>query len=160
DAAWQNVAGMPANVLLYSGPGMGKTTDAVKLFCRENVCTAFVIQCEPNGIKNPAALGLPVPEHTKTIIETWPQIVEVFSFLGQYRGRYNGVILDGFSALSTNLYKNAQEQLKSSRNKYDVPVAVRNQLLTLRAWLRDLGMHSVLTAHSIQPTVQEGVFYP
>lgn len=156
--AQQNVAGLPANVLLYGGPGLGKTTDAVATFCVGNRCNAFVIPCEDGALKAPAARGLPVPDHPREPVKSWPQMCEAIGWLNQNRSRYTGLIIDGFSVFSTYLYKAAQSEVKSS-NKYDIPLLVRSQLLTLRGWLRALGLHSVLIAHPIQPGFQEGVFY-
>jgi hypothetical protein len=157
DAAVANAVSMPANVLMYSGPGLGKSTDAVAAFCKDGRCTAFVAQCEPNAIKAPISRGLPTPEHSG-VIETWEDMQTVCAFLWQNRTRYSAAIFDGFSVFSSNLYKQAQETVKS-KSKWDIPVFVRTCLLQFRSFLRSLGLHTVIIAHAIPPGVQEGVFY-
>lgn len=159
-AAQANAAAMPANILLYSDPGMGKSTDAVAAFCSDGACRAFVVQCEDNAIKAPVSRGLPTPEHSGTI-KTWEDMYQACAFVQHYKSRYSALIVDGFSIFSSNLYKQAQETIgKSAKNKFDVPVFVRTKLIEFRGWLRDIGLHSVLIAHSVQPAMQDGIFYP
>lgn len=157
DAAVANAVSMPANVLMYSGPGLGKSTDAVAAFCKDGRCTAFVAQCEPNAIKAPISRGLPTPEHS-SVIETWEDMTAVCNFLWNNQTRYSAAIFDGFSVLSSNLYKQAQETVKS-KSKWDIPVFVRTCLLQFRSFLRSLRLHTIIIAHAIPPGVQEGVFY-
>lgn len=160
DAAYANAAAMPANVLLYSDPGMGKSTDAVAAFCRDGRCHAFVAQCEDNAVKAPVSRGLPTPEHSGTI-KTWEDMYQTCAFVQQHKSRYSAIIVDGFSIFSSNLYKQAQETIgKSAKNKFEVPVFVRTKLIEFRGWLREIGLHSVLIAHPVQPTMQDGLFFP
>lgn len=157
-AAQAEVAGYPANVLVYGGPGLGKTTDACAAFTtKEGVSTAFVIPCEHNALKAIPARGLPVPDHSGTV-ESWGQMEYVIGQLARVPGRYNAVIIDGLSALTANLYKEAEA--RKSSNKYDIPIFVRNCLFLLRQWTRLLGMHSVLLSHFKEPGVDNNVFYP
>ena len=160
DAAQENVVGLPANVLLYGGPGVGKTTDAVTAFTKDGRCSAFVIPCEDGALKPIAARRLPVPGHVKTTVKSWPQLVEAFGWLLQNRGRYSAVILDGLTALTNNLYREAGEQFKGNKNKFEIPNFVRNCLFLIREWSRYIGMHSVFVAHVLPPAVVDGVFYP
>ncbi len=157
--AQANIASQPANVLLYSGPGMLKTTDAVTAFTHDGKCSAFAIPFEDGALKIIAARGLPVPAHPKQTVKTWAQLVDTIGWLAQNKGRFNAVILDGFSPLTANLYRAAEEQYKGS-NKFQIPVAVRNAVFTLRDWIRTLGLHSVFIAHALPPAVQDGQFYP
>lgn len=160
-AAQQNAAGLPINVLLYGQPGTLKTTDAVSTFMRpDGSCSAFVIPCEDGALKTIAKRGWPVPDHTKQPVKSWGAMVDAFSWLWAHKGNYNAVIIDGFSAFASYIYKEADEQHKGNKNKFLVPVTVRNNLFQLREGLRTLGLHSVLTAHPLAPGVVEGVFYP
>lgn len=156
-AASANVASLPANVILYSLPGRGKTTDTVSAFCRDGVCTAFAIPFEDGALKAPAARGYPVPDHPRETVKSWAALYETLAWLSQNRERYRALILDGLSVFSTYLYKAAEEQLKG-KNKWDIPMLVRTQLLTLRQYMRDVGLHCVTTAHPIAPGFVDGVF--
>lgn len=159
DAAVANASSLPANVLLYSGPGMGKSTDAVAAFCKDGRCTAFVIQCEPNAVKSPVKRGFPVPEHS-AVVETWEDMQHVCTWLWEHRTRYTAAIIDGWSVFCSSLYKQATETVgKAAKNKYDIPTWVRGRMFELRTFLRNLGLHTVLLAHPIAPGVVEGVFY-
>ena len=124
------------------------------------MCRAFVAQCEDNAIKAPVSRGLPTPEHSGTI-KTWEDMYQTCLFVHKYKDRYSALIVDGFSIFSSNLYKQAQETIgKSSKNKFDVPVFVRTKLIEFRGWLRDIGLHSVLVAHPVQPAVQDDDLLP
>lgn len=158
EAAYADIVRQPANILLYGGPGTVKTTDAASAFMKDGRCTAFVIPCEDNALKPLPARGLPAPDHSG-VVKTWGDLQYAFGWLGQHRDRYNACILDGVSALTSNLYKEAQETLKG-KSKWDIPVAVRNCLFLLRDWTMRLGLHTVLVAHPKPPGVEEGVFYP
>lgn len=158
-AAQANVAGMPANVLMYGPPGVGKTTDAVAAFVQDGHCNAFVIPCEDGGIKAPAARGLPVPDHVRTTVKSWGAMQEAIGWLGQNRQNYTGVIIDGLGTLTSNLYREAQAQFKGT-NKYDIPVAVRNSLIMMREWFRLLNLHCVFITHALPPATVDNVFYP
>jgi hypothetical protein len=159
EAAHNNVAGMPANVLLYGDPGTSKSTDAVATFTRDGVCSAFVIPFEDGALKAPAARGLPVPAHPRNTVKSWPDLYDSFAWLSQNRQHFTAVILDGFSVLSTHLYKAAEVQHAGSKNKFAIPLQVRGQLLQVRQWLRDINLHSIVIAHPLPPGVQDGVFY-
>lgn len=155
-AAQADVAGYPANILLYGGPGLGKTTDACAAFTKDGVSTAFVIPCEDNALKAIPARGLPVPDHSGTV-KSWGQMEYVIGELAKHRGRYNAIIVDGLSALTSNLYREAET--RGAKNKYDIPLFVRNCLFLLREWTRLLGMHSVLLSHFKEPGVDNNIFY-
>jgi hypothetical protein len=157
--AQANVVGMPANIMLYGGPGVGKSTDAVMAFVRDGRCNAFVIPCEDGALKPIPARGLPTPEHSDTV-KTWSDMTYVIGYLAQNRGRYSACIVDGMSAFTNNLYREAEQTYKGSRNKYEIPTAVRGCLFLLREWIRALGMHSVFLAHIKPPAVEDGIFYP
>lgn len=160
DAAAANVAGQPANILMYGPPGTQKTTDAVSAFIHDGRCTAFYIPFEDNALKIIASRGLPIPSHPGETIKTWAQLVETVAWLGQNINKFNAVIFDGLSPFSANLYAQATEQFKGGKNKFDIPVAVRACLFQLRDWIRMLGRHTVLIAHALPPAVHDGVFYP
>lgn len=158
-AAEANVVGLPANVLLYGGPGIEKTTDLVRAFTVNGRCNAFVIPCEDGALKTIKPRGLPVPDHPEKTVKSWAAMEEAIGWLAQNRQNYTAVAIDGFSAFTSYIYKEAEEQHKGSKNKFLVPVQVRNCLFLLREWLRALGLHSVLVAHPLPPAVQDGVFY-
>lgn len=158
DAAYADIVGRPANILLYGGPGVGKSTDAVSAFVKDGRCSAFVIPCEDNALKPIPARGLPAPHHSSTV-KTWADLCQAFGWLGQHRAHYNAVIVDGLTALTNNLYKEASETMKG-KNKYDIPVAVRNSLFALREWTVQLGMHCIFIGHPKPPGTEEGTFYP
>ena len=156
--AQANVAALPANVMLYGGSGLGKTTDAVAAFCQNGRCNAFFVGCEDGGVKAPARRGYPAPDHAKTAVKTWGALVETIGWVAQNRTNYTGLIVDGLGTLTTNLYREATDNIKT-KNKYDIPMAVRNELIQLRDWIRLLGLHAVYTTHALPPAVVEGVFY-
>lgn len=157
--AQANVAGLPANVLLYGGPGTLKTTDAVTTFVRDGRCTAFAIPCEDGALKPIVSRGLPVPDHPEQTVKSWGALTETIAWIVQHRQNYNAVILDGLTPLTSYLYREAQESMKGAKNKFDIPLMVRNQLFQLREWFRLLGLHSVFIAHGMSPAVQDGIFY-
>jgi len=161
EAAVANVYAQPANVMLYGPPGIGKTTSAISLFCKDGKCSAFAIPCEDGALKTIASLGLPIPSHPKETVKTWGQMVDTIGWLAQpeNRGRFTGVVLDGFSPFAANLYREAAASLKGN-NKFDIPVMVRNAMFQLRTWFRALGLHCIIVAHALPPTVQDGIFYP
>lgn len=156
-AAWENVAAMPANVLLYGGPGTLKTTDAVSLFTRGDKCSAFYIPFEDGALKTIVARKMVIPDGPKYTVKTWQALCESLQWLLEHRQQYNAVILDGITAFSAYIY--AGEQARGHKNKFDVPLIVRQNLFNLREWIRQLGLHSIFIAHSEPPTVQDGVFY-
>ncbi len=155
-AAAQDVAGQPANILLYGGPGVSKTSDAVAAFCKDGRCNAFAIPFEDGALKAPAARGLPVPDHPKQTVKSWTAFYETFAWLSQNRQRYCALLLDGFSVFTTMLYKEAE----ATKKGWDIPLQVRGQLLQLRQWIRDIGLHCVITAHPIMPGFVDGIFMP
>ncbi len=155
------VGGQPVNVMLYGPPGTLKTTDACGAFTRDGRCGAFYIPFEENGLKVIASRGLPLPAgFPDETVKTWAQFSETIAWLSQNRHRFTGLIMDGLSPFSVNLYSQAEEQFKSSKNKFQVPMVVRTCLFTMREWIRGLGMHTVMIAHALPPAVQDGVFYP
>ncbi len=158
DAAYANIVGQPANIMLYGGPGTGKSTDAASAFIKDGRCTAFVIPCEDNALKPIPARGLPVPDHSG-VVKTWGGMTQAIGWLGQHRANYNACIIDGTSALTSNLYKEATDTLKG-KSKWDIPVAVRNCLFLLREWTMLLGLHCIFIGHAKPPAVEEGIFYP
>lgn len=158
DAAYADIVKQPANVLLYGGPGTGKSTDAASAFIKDGRCTAFVIPCEDNALKPLPARGLPAPDHS-AVVKTWGALEYAIYWVAQHRANYNAIILDGLSALTSNLYKEASETLRT-KSKWDIPVAVRNCLFTIRNWTMQLGLHTIMVAHPKPPGVEEGVFYP
>lgn len=158
-AAQADILGLPANVLLYGTGGLGKTTDAVAAFCKDGRCNAFVIPCEDGGLKGPAARGLPVPDHPRSTVKSWEQMKYTIAWLSQYRQNYSAVIVDGLSTLTNYMYREATETIKP-KNKWDIPVFVRNNLFYLREWIRALGLHSVFVGHALPPAVVDGIFYP
>lgn len=163
-AALANVASMPANVLIYGGPGTLKTTDAVEAFQQPDRCTAFMIPCEDGALKIIVSRILQekwfVPDHPKETVKSWEQMVGTLQWLAENRSRYNAVIIDGLTPFSTNLYRQMQEQLKGNKNQFEVPTRVRNFLYWLREFIRSIGLHSIFIAHPVPPAVHDGIFYP
>lgn len=157
--ALDNLTSQPANVLLYGPPGSEKTTDAVKAFVQGDRCTAFVIHCEDGALKGIVPRGLPAPDHTEAPVKTWADMTEVMNWLGKNRQHYTGVIVDTVSTFTMYLYKEVEEQLKGNKNKFLVPVTMRNCLFAIREWIRGLGLHSVMICHALEPAVLDGVFH-
>lgn len=147
DAALANVAQEPFFLMLYGGPGQEKTTQAVQAFGRK----AFFIQCEPGALKPIVARGLPVPDHTKHIVQTWEALTEAVAYAGQHRDRYNAVIIDTISTWTACVYKVLESKFKG----WAIPMAMRNMLLTLRDGARNLGIHVVMIAHAMPPQYSE-----
>lgn len=154
DQAYANVAGQPANIMLYGPPGTSKTTDAVAAFVKGNRCTAFYIGCEDGSLKPIVARGLPIPDHTETPVKTWNDMAATIGQLAQIRQRYTGVIIDTVSTF-TMYMANASQASGSNWGAWN---AIRDHLFNLREWVRMLGLHCVMIAHCIQPEVREGVF--
>lgn len=155
-----NVAALPANICLYGPPGTLKTTDAISAFTVNGRCTAFAIPCEDGALKILASRGMPIPDHPEHTVKSWGQMQGVIEWLAKNAaGRYNAVVLDGFTPFSAYLYNEAEASLKGSKNKFLVPTQVRQCLFHLREWIRMLGLHSVFIAHAEPPAVQDGVFY-
>lgn len=159
-AAQANVASLPANVLLYGPPGTQKTTDAARTFIVDGLCRAFVIPCEDGALKPLVGRGFSVPDHPKETVKTWGAMQEAIGYLHQHRSNYLAAIIDGITPFTGNIYKEAEDHFKGSRNKFQVPLFVRNALVNLREWIRQIGLHSILIAHALPPAVQDGVFYP
>lgn len=158
--AFANIVGDPANVFLYGPPGSGKTTDAALAFCRDGRCSAFFISCEDGGLKSIAARGLPPPGHTKRPVKTWQDMQDTIAFLGQNRGRYSAVIIDGATTFTNNLSREVEERHKGSKNKFAVWTEMRSYLFYLREWIRMLGLHAIFIGHGLSPEVRDGVFFP
>lgn len=159
-AAQANVLGLPANVLLYGPAGTLKSTDAAQAFTSNGRCNAFCIPCEDGALKPIAARGLPVPDHPRQTVKSWGAMVESIAWLSQNRQNYTGLIIDGYSPFTSYIYREAEEQHRGNKNKFQVPVQVRNCLFQLREWIRALGLHTVLVAHAMPPVVQDNIFYP
>jgi len=157
--AVDNLAVQPANVILYGPPGSEKTTDAVQAFVKDGRCTAFVITCEDGALKPILARGLPVPDHVAAPVKSWLDMQEAMSWLAQNRQHYTGCIIDTLSTFTMYLYREVSENLKGARNRFEIPVTMRNCLFQLREFIRTLGLHSVLICHSLEPTVLDGVFH-
>jgi hypothetical protein len=156
-AAQANVASLPANVLIYGNPGTNKTTDVVQAFTSNGRCNAFVIPFEDGALKAIASRGMPVPDHPKNTVKSWSDLYQSLEWLIQHRQNYLACVLDGLTPLSTYLYNEATA--KGGKNKYDIPMMVRKQLLDLRDWIRAIGLHSVFIAHPMAPVVLDGVFH-
>ena len=92
-------------------------------------------------------------------MKSWGDMCEAFAWIANHRQNYSGLIIDGFSVFSTYLYREAENTLAKEKNKFAIPLQVRAQLLAVREWIRQIGLHTVLTAHPLPPAVQEGVFY-
>lgn len=143
DAAQAAVANEPLFLMLYGGPGTGKTTEAVATFGR----SAFFIQCEPGALKPIVARGLPVPDHTKGVVQSWEDLSGAVAFAGQHRDRYKAVIIDTITTWTATAYK----QLEAKFKGWAIPIAARNMLLGLRDGARALGIHVVMIAHAMPP---------
>lgn len=152
DAA-ANVAGEPCNMVLYGPPGSGKTTDAVTAFTRDGRCTAFFIPCEDGALKPILARGLPVPDHVKTPVKSWDDLVAAMTYVASARGRYNAVIFDTLSTWTANVYRTLEAG--KPKNKFEIPVTMRNMLYTIREGCRNLGLHVVYIAHEQAPWYDE-----
>ena len=158
-AAVDNLAGLPANILLYGPPGSEKTTDAVRAFCKDGRCSAFVITCEDGALKPILARGLPVPDHTKSPVKTWQDLSDTMGWLAQNKGRYNAVIIDTISTLCAYLYKETETKFENNKNKFLIPQMMRNYLYVLREWCRWIGIHCVMVGHAAGPEMRDGVLY-
>jgi len=157
--AYAHIAGQPINVMLYGDPGCQKTTDAFSLFANGGG-VPFGVPCEDGAFKILASRGLPIPAQPDCTIKSWPQMQEVFAHLGQTRGRYSGLVLDGMTAFTSYLYNEGEALYKGSKNKFQVPLYVRQCLFMMREWIRMLGIHCVMICHAEPPAVQDGVAYP
>jgi hypothetical protein len=159
-SAVSNVADQPINCILYGGPGMEKTTDAVRMFTtQDGRCTAFFIGCEDGALKPIIARGMPVPAHTRAPVKTWQDMTEVLGWLHQNRGRFNGVIVDTISVFTMYVYKQLEEAFKDNKNKFLIPMTMRNILYYLREWTRHIGLHCVMIGHLAAPESHNNIFY-
>jgi hypothetical protein len=159
DAAAANIASWPANVMLYGPPGSEKTTDVAKAFTKDGRCGCFFIPCEDGALKPILARGMPVPDHVKNPVKTWQDMQDAVAWVMQHRDRYSAICIDTISTFSMYLYREAEEQFKGNKNKFLIPMLMRNCLFLLREWIRSVGLHSVFIAHGMAPEVKEGVFY-
>lgn len=157
--AYKNLADLPAFLMLYGMPGTLKTTDAVSAFCKDGRCSAFVIPCEDGALKPIIARGLPVPDHPRQPVKSWQAMAETIQWLGQNRHKYNALIIDTISTWCNYAYNELEEQHKGNRNKFMIPVEMRNRLYHIREWCRLIGLHVIMIGHSMAPEVREGVFY-
>lgn len=150
-AAAANVAAERFFLLLYGPPGSQKTTDAVKTFARADGSNgAFFIPCEDGALKPILARGIPVPDHPKNVVTTWPELTEAVMFAAQHRERYSCVIIDTLSTWTANVYKDLSENFRG-KNKWDIPVMMRKMLFDLRVGARQLGLHVIMIAHEMPP---------
>lgn len=160
-AAAANVGQQPANLILYGPPGTEKTTDVARAFTsadgsRSNV---FFIPCEDGALKPILRRGLPVPDHVQTPVKSWGEMQEVMNWLAHHRNNYAAVCIDTLSTFTMYLYKELEERFKGNKNKFLIPVELRNCLFVIREWLRWLNLHTILICHSMEPEAKEGVFY-
>lgn len=157
--AVDNVAALPANLILYGAPGVEKTTDVARAFTKDGRCSCFFITCEDGALKPIAARGMPVPDHVKQPVKSWQEMTETIGWLGQNRGAYTAVAIDTISTFSMYLYREVEKQFEGNKNKFLIPTTMRNYLFLLREWIRMLGLHSVFIAHGMAPAAQDGIFY-
>ena len=153
DAAVANIASEACNLMLYSPPGYGKTTDAVMTWIRDNRCRAFVIQGDPGGLKPILARGLPIPDHTKRVVTTFEEVVEACMFAGSRRDLYDAVIFDGYSSWNETIVQALES--RNYKNKYALWNEIRGYLFAIRNGCRQLGIHVVYIAHERQPWFDE-----
>jgi hypothetical protein len=158
-AAATNVASLPANVILYGPPGSCKTTDVAQAFTQDGRCSCFFITCEDGALKPIVARGMPVPDHVKTPVKSWQEMQETLVWLGQNRGAYRAVAIDTISTWTMYLYKEMERAFEGNKNKFLIPLKMRECLFTVREWTRMIGLHCVMIAHSSAPEMRDGVFY-
>lgn len=157
--AVDNLAAQAANVILYGPPGSEKTTDAIKAFVKDGRCGAFVITCEDGALKPVLARGLPVPDHVQAPVKSWSDMQQAMNWLVSNRQNYTACIIDTLSTFTAYLYREVSEALSGERNRYIVPTTMRNCLFELREWIRNIGLHSVMICHALEPVVLDGVFH-
>jgi hypothetical protein len=156
-AASMHVADEPCNLLLYGPPGTNKTTDAVQAFTRDGKPRAFFIQCEPGALKPILARGIPVPDHPKTVVSTWEDLVDACTYAGQHRDRYDAVIIDTLTAWNASVLTILES--RGGKNKYLLWTEIRNMLFQLRDGCRALGLHIIYIAHESMPFIDEHTNY-
>lgn len=147
-AAIANVAAQPFNLMLYGGPGVGKTTEAVKTFMVGNECSAFVALADENGLAALPAAGLPIPAHTARPVHTYEDLCEA-AVEADKRG-FTGLIVDSLTTWTTVMYPVLQRTLKTN-NKWAIPVEMRTKLSDFRDGCRNLGIHVIYVAHAQPP---------
>lgn len=155
-AAVANVAAESCFLMLYGPPGSRKTSDAVAAFARPNgTNAAFFIPCEDGALKPVLARGLPVPDHPKDVVRTWPDLVEVMTYVAHNRNRYSAVIIDTISTWAANWYKQIGDSHKNVKNKFLIPEIMHGNLADLRVGARNLGIHVIMIAHEMAPVYDE-----
>lgn len=171
DVAAAAVAAEACNLMVYGGPGLGKTTEAVRAFCKGGRCTAFYVQCEHGALKPIAArlavdpeLAMPdTPKDPATgqvlTVVGWEPLWACLVHVAQNRGRYNALIVDTLTAWTTSTTEQLKAQGFGGKNGWAVPMQIYSYLDALRTYARQLGIHIVYTAHARAPGVQDGVFY-
>jgi len=151
-AAVANVASECFFLMLYGPPGTQKTTDAVQAFARPDGSNgAFFIPCEDGALKPILARGLAVPDHPREVVRTWEGMCEAVAFAAANRNRYSAVIIDTLSTWTANVYKHLEDTHKGNRNKFAIPLQMRQYLYQMRIGARNLGLHVVMIAHAQPP---------
>lgn len=166
DAVSAAVASEACNLLLYGGPGIGKTTEAVKAFIRDGRCLAFYVQAEEGALKSILAHDppLPMPDTVKGVngvhtVVGWDQLWACLMHVAQNRGKYTALIIDTLTAWTASTMLQLQQAGFGNKNGWAIPVLIRDYLTVLRNVARQLGVHVIYTAHARDPYVEDGVFY-
>lgn len=160
EAAAAAIAAEPWNGMLYGGPGVGKTTQAVEAFTRDGRCTAFFVQCEEGALKPILARGSVIPDHPKGgIVVGWDAMYACFEHVHNNRGRYTALIVDNLTAWTANTEVALKAQGYGKRNGWEIPIMIRDYLITMRRFGRQLGVHIVYLAHAREAYTEDGFAY-
>jgi len=160
------VAAEAANIMIYGAPGVGKTTEAVKAFCVNGRCTAFYAQCEDGALKSILTQGLPLPDTVRnsqtglplTIIG-WEPLWDILCYVATHRQLYNALIIDTLTTWTASTYAALQAAGFGKGNGWAIPMYIRDRLIDLRNYARQLGVHVIYTAHFRDPYNEDGIFY-
>lgn len=158
-AAAAAVAGEASNLLLYGGPGVGKTTQACDAFYRDGQFTCFAVVCEEGALKPILVKYGHVPDHTTTIIRGWTPLWECVIHVASNRNKYNAMIVDNLTAWTAGTEAELKAAGYGKTNGWQVPIMIRDMLTAFRDACRRLGVHVIYIAHSRDPYTEEGVFY-